>query len=259
MDKFEFLVLTIRKKQYNTTVSWLERIDVPYHVLIPDTCDPDIAPTYGDSAIVYSRDEMAKYVDFCGTNITNGAAVGRTAATKWVHDNNCIGIVFDDDYDGLSCMMYSYLNKNQLYGTVKDIYELHKQTGLELGGYSGGSMPRLTRNVMQIFFIDNDTPIDKFRYILNEDVAASIEDWQRGIGTFGLGPAIRSSGQAAEMEKWDGNTAAIYHEDLSYRKSYGAVLASPNNVKLVQNLHNRRLLWHHKVSWKNITPMIIEE
>ena len=62
------------------------------------------------------------------------------------------------------------------------------------------------------------------------------------------------------MDKIDGNTKHIYATDRSYRKSYGSILQDPNNAKLVLNLHNtkRGALWHHRISWANICPMILD-
>ena len=96
--------------------------------------------------------------------------------------------------------------------------------------------------------------------ILNEDVNFSISKWQKGIANFGLATILRSNAQTAEMDKIDGNTKHIYATDRSYRKSFGSVLQDPNNAKLTINRHNtkRGALWHHRISWNNIAPKILD-
>ena len=88
----------------------------------------------------------------------------------------------------------------------------------------------------------------------------SINKWQRGVANFGLATILRSGAQTAEMDKIDGNTKHIYATDRSYRKSFGSVLQDPNNAKLTINRHNtkRGALWHHRISWGNICPMILD-
>ena len=43
-------------------------------------------------------------------------------------------------------------------------------------------------------------------------------------------------------------------------KSFGSVLQDPNNAKLTINRHNtkRGALWHHRISWNNIAPKILD-
>ena len=75
----DFYVLSIQKKKYNKTVRYLEKRGFEYQVLIPDCIDNEVAKSYGKKAVVYDTELCKSYVDFCGTNIQNGAAVGRVA------------------------------------------------------------------------------------------------------------------------------------------------------------------------------------
>ena len=113
---------------------------------------------------------------------------------------------------------------------------------------------------MQVWIMDFRWQLTDLNMILNEDVNFSISKWQRGIANFGLATLLRSNAQTAEMDKIDGNTKHIYATDRSYRKSFGSVLQDPNNAKLTINRHNtkRGALWHHRISWKNICPMILD-
>ena len=109
--------------------------------------------------------------------------------------------------------------------------------------------------------MDFNWKLEDLNMILNEDVNFSIKKWQRGIANFGLATLLRSGAQTAEMDKVDGNTKHIYATDRSYRKSFGSVLQDPNNAKLTINRHNtkRGALWHHRISWNNIAPKIIDQ
>lgn len=75
-----FYVLSIQEKKYNKTVRYLEKNQIDYNVLIPDCLDEKIHKSYKENAIVYDTEFCKSFVDFCGTNITNGASVGRVAS-----------------------------------------------------------------------------------------------------------------------------------------------------------------------------------
>lgn len=257
-----FLVLSIQEKKKNKTVRYLEKRKFEYHVLIPDCIDKSIAESYGKNALIYNTDLCKSYVDFCGTNIENGAAVGRVASIMFAKNYDGITVCLDDDYGGIvgSKPINTY-NKNKLIFLIDRLSKLTKKTGIIFGGYSGGAMPATKPNIMQIWILDKTYNLSDLNMILNEDVNYSIKKWHRGIANFGLGTILRSGAQTAEMDKIDGNTKHIYATDRSYRKSFGSILQDPNNVKLTINKHNtkRGALWHHRVDWSKLTPKILNE
>lgn len=256
-----FYVLSIQKKNKNKTVRYLEKRGFEYKVLIPDAIDADIAKSYGENAIVYDTELCKTFVDFCGTNIENGAAVGRVASIMEAKKNNGISVCLDDDYGGVvASKPINTYDKNKLIYVISKLYELTKKTGIIFGGYSGGAMPNTKRNIMQIWILDKNYNLTDLNMILNEDVNFSIKKWHRGVANFGLATILRSGAQTAEMDKIDGNTKHIYATDRSYRKSFGSVLQDPNNAKLTLNRHNvkRGALWHHRVSWEKICPKILD-
>lgn len=256
-----FYVLSIQEKQYNKTTRYLETRGFDYKVLIPDSIDKSIPESYGENAIVYDTDLCRSYVDFCGTNIKNGAAVGRVASLIQAQKYNGVSICLDDDYGGIvaSYPINTY-EKHDLIYLIQKLHKLTKETGVIFGGYSGGAFPEVKNNIMQIWIMDKDWKLNDLNMILNEDVNYSIKKWHRGVANFGLAPILRSGAQTAEMDKIDGNTKHIYATDRSYRKSFGSVLQDPNNAKLVMNLHNtkRGALWHHRISWSKIMPKILD-
>lgn len=256
-----FFVLTIQEKKYNKTVRYLEKRNIEYKVLIPDCLEGKIHKSYNDKVIVYDTDLCKSFVDFCGTNISNGAAVGRVASIIEAKKSDYISVCLDDDYGGIvGNKPINTYSKNRLFFIIAKLYELTKKTGIIFGGYSGGAMPNTKNNIMQIWILDKLYNLNDLNMILNEDVNFSIKKWHRGIANFGLATLLRSGAQTAEMDKIDGNTKHIYSTDRSYRKSFGSVLQDPNNAKLTINRHNtkRGALWHHRISWENITPKILD-
>jgi hypothetical protein len=81
--------------------------------------------------------------------------------------------------------------KNHRKGSIT-VYELKKDTGIIFGGYSGGAMPTMKKNIMQIWLLDKTYSEFDLNMILNEDVNFSIKKWQRGIANFGLATILRS-------------------------------------------------------------------
>jgi len=265
-DDIAILVMSIQRAGENKTTRYLDRNNFEdYYVMIPSGLDPAIAESYGEHAVVYDVDEMKAKVDFMGTGIANGCAVGRMACNYWIRKrpDYKMAVVLDDDYGGVVSDFTTTptLTNKTFYEIVKAVYKLGKDLGIETGGYSGGAHPDTKRNIMNVFLIDKDTKDLGLNKILDEDVCHSIYNWHRGVATFGLANVIRSGAQTAEMDKVDGNTKLIYATDRSYRKSFGAVLADPKNAKLTWNSGNtkRGALWHHRVNWADIAPKIILE
>ena len=255
-----FYVLSIQEKSKNKTVRYLDKRGFDYKVLIPD-CYFELAESYKDKAIIYDTEKCKSYVDFCGTNIENGAAVGRVASILEAQKSGDICVCLDDDYGGIQGNKpINTYSREKLILVIEKLHEMTLETGIIFGGYSAGAMPNTKKNIMQIWIMDYNWKVTDLNMILNEDVNFSIKKWHRGVANFGLATILRSAAQTAEMDKIDGNTKHIYGTDRSYRKSFGSVLQDPNNAKLTLNRHNtkRGALWHHKVSWKNITPMILD-
>jgi hypothetical protein len=256
-----FYVLSIQEKKHNKTVRYLEKRGFDYKVLIPDCLESNISESYKSKAIVYDTNLCKSYVDFCGTNIENGAAVGRVASILESKKSGGISICLDDDYGGIvgNKPINTYTREKLIY-VIEKLHEITLETGIIFGGYSGGAMPNTKKNIMQIWIMDFSWKLSDLNMILNEDVNFSIGKWQRGIANFGLATLLRSGAQTAEMDKIDGNTKHIYATDRSYRKSFGSILQDPNNAKLTINRHNtkRGALWHHRISWSNIAPKILD-
>jgi hypothetical protein len=256
----KFYVLSIQHKKHNKTVRYLDKRGFEYSVLLPDCLDAEIIDSYKNKAIVYDTNYCKSFVDFCGTNIENGAAVGRAASIIEAQKQEEVSVCLDDDYGNIyGNKPINTYTKSRLEYVINMLHSLTKKTGIIFGGYSGGAMPSTKRNIMQVWIMDKTWNESELSMILNEDVNYSIKKWQRGVANFGLGTILRSGAQTAEMDKVDGNTKHIYATDRSYRKSFGSILQDPNNAKLTINRHNtkRGALWHHKIKWANLCPMIL--
>ena len=153
-DDIAILVLSIQRKGANKTVRYLERNNFDdYTVMIPSGLDDEIAESYGDHAFVYDADEMKKKVDFMGTDIQNGASVGRMAANEWIRTrpDYKMAVVLDDDYGGVvsDYTTVPTLNNRTFYDIVKAVYKLGNDLGITTGGYSGGAHPDTKKNIMK--------------------------------------------------------------------------------------------------------------
>ena len=127
-----FYVLTIQEKKKNKTVKYLEKREFEYKVLIPDCLDNKIKNSYGENAIVYNTEFAKSYVDFCGTNIENGAAVGRVASIIEAQKNNNISVCLDDDYSGgvTASKPLNQYTKDRLIYVIDKLHKLTKETGI---------------------------------------------------------------------------------------------------------------------------------
>lgn len=166
-----FYVLTIQEKSKNKTIRYLEKRGFEYRVLIPDCLEKNILESYNDKAIVYDTELCKSYVDFCGTNIKNGAAVGRIASIFEAKKTDGISVCLDDDYGGVfgSKPINTYTKERLIY-VIEKLHKITLETGIIFGGYSGGAMPNTKRNIMQIWIMDFNWKLEDLNMILNEDV-----------------------------------------------------------------------------------------
>jgi hypothetical protein len=90
---------------------------------------------------------------------------------------------------------------------------------------------------------------------INEDVNAYVSLGLTG-SLFLTYPRIRL--EQKETQANSGGLTDIYLDLGTYVKSFYSVMYAPSCVKITEmGVSNRRL--HHKVSWKNAVPMVINE
>ena len=95
--------------------------------MIPDCIDNEVAKSYGKKAVVYDTELCKSYVDFCGTNIQNGAAVGRVASLFEAKKNKGISICLDDDYAGIAASKPINTYKKEALVFYRRSYSLYPQ------------------------------------------------------------------------------------------------------------------------------------
>jgi hypothetical protein len=130
------------------------------------------------------------------------------------------------------------------------------QTGDFIGGVDNGKgVYRFAkRKCMNSFFCSTDRPF-KFVGSINEDV--NTYTTLAGKGELFLNIPVFAINQKDSQTQKDG-MSDIYKLQGTYIKSFTTVLMQPSNVKVsIMNATHKRI--HHSISWKNTTPMIVNQ
>ena len=168
-------------------------------------------------------------------------------------DNYITKSISIKDLDGvIKCMLDFYINSNVTTIAMS-------QGGDFIGGEGSGVATKykkgeFSRKAMNSFFCSTDRPF-KFMGRINEDVNAYVSLGLKG-SLFLTYPRIRL--EQKETQANSGGLTDIYLDLGTYVKSFYSVMYAPSCVKITEmGVSNRRL--HHKVSWKNAVPMVINE
>ena len=130
------------------------------------------------------------------------------------------------------------------------------QNGDWIGGDQSGMAKKLAlkRKCMNSFFCSTERPFE-FMGRINEDVNAYTSLGAIGNVFFTI-PNV--SLKQTDTQTNEGGLTDIYLSQGTYVKSFYSVLFSPSSVKVsVLNTENARL--HHRVSWNNAVPKILNE
>lgn len=132
------------------------------------------------------------------------------------------------------------------------------QTGDLLGGKDGGTVrnspfPFLVRKAMNSFFCKTTR---RFRFFsrLNEDVNTYLSEGSRGA-IFLTMPEVYL--QQAATQGNSGGMSEAYLASGTYVKSFYTVMICPSFAKA--RFHNQMGRIHHKISWNNAVPKILDE
>lgn len=179
----------------------------------------------------------------------------------------------DDDYTDFSYRFDDKLYYNQGRGYINNVDDIFiallkfyksipaksiamSQNGDWIGGDQSGMAKKLTlkRKCMNSFFCSTERPF-KFMGRINEDVNAYTSLGALGNLFFTI-PNV--SLKQTDTQTNEGGLTDIYLSQGTYVKSFYSVLFSPSSVKVsVLNTENARL--HHRVSWNNAVPKILNE
>jgi hypothetical protein len=174
-------------------------------------------------------------------------------------------VQFDDDYTQFKFRFQNTLgyeakikNLNNVFNSFINFLSIRKiksiafsQGGDHIGGFSG---VKLKRKAMNSFICSTK---NKFRFIgsINEDVNTYTTLASRGDLFFTF-TGIQLDQKSTQTQ--NSGMTTEYLLSGTYVKSFHSVLSMPSSVKVsMMNTSNPRL--HHKVKWKNTTPMIIPE
>jgi len=277
---FCIFIISHGREDNVVTYNLLKRRKVSYPVyIVVDNTDKQIQEyqkRFGDDkVIVFDKEEIAKTTDH-GDNFWDlrSTTHARNACFDIAKElGYTYFLVLDDDYTGFQ---YRIDDKYKYPYPVKSIKDLEKvfdkfldyykntnilslcmsQGGDYIGGDNGFGIGRTnySRKAMNSWFCSVDR---RFKFVsrLNEDVNTYLTIGMRG-GVFITMPFASLSQKATQKNK--GGMSSAYIDNGTYVKSFYSVMYCPSFCIInLMGTTNRRL--HHKISWNNAVPMIIEE
>lgn len=128
------------------------------------------------------------------------------------------------------------------------------------GDFIGGGESGFTKNIgakrkaMNSFICSIDRRFDFAGYI-NDDVCTYT--WLSTQGKIFLTLAQVTINQK-DTQQNPGGVTELYKEDGTYKKSFSTIVGCPSAVKIAMMGWKEKRI-HHNISWKNVTPMIINE
>lgn len=235
----------------------------------------DYKEKYNDQVIVFSKKDYKDKFDI-GDNFDDERVVVY-ARNSCYNIAKKLGItyflVLDDDYTDFSYRFNDELSYNKGRGyinKVDDIFEAIlkyyksipaktialSQNGDWIGGQHSGWAKelKLKRKCMNSFFCSTERPF-KFMGRINEDVNAYTLLGSTG-DLFLTIPNV--SLKQTDTQSNDGGLTDIYLDKGTYVKSFYSVMFCPSSVK-VGMLNTERSRLHHRVSWNNAIPVILNE
>ena len=179
----------------------------------------------------------------------------------------------DDDYTDFSYRFNDKLQYNTGRGYINNVNDIFtallkfyksipaksiamSQNGDWIGGDESSWAKKLSlkRKCMNSFFCSTERPF-KFLGTINEDVNIYTKLGSVGNLFFTI-PNVSLKQTDTQSNK--GGMSDIYEASGTYIKSFYSVLFSPSSVKVsILNTGNSRL--HHRVSWNNAIPKILNQ
>ena len=235
----------------------------------------DYKEKYNDQVIVFSKKDYKDKFDI-GDNF-NDERVVVYARNSCYDIAKKLGIkyflVLDDDYTDFSYRFNDELSYNKGRGYINKVDDIFvailkyyksipaktialSQNGDWIGGQHSGWAKelKLKRKCMNSFFCSTERPF-KFMGRINEDVNAYTLLGSTG-DLFLTIPNV--SLKQTDTQSNDGGLTDIYLDQGTYVKSFYSVMFCPSSVK-VGMLNTERSRLHHRVSWNNAIPVILNE
>jgi hypothetical protein len=228
-----------------------------------------------ENVVIFNKEEVAKTFDE-GDNFGDRRSIvyARNACFSIAKELGITYFVqFDDDYTDFSYRFNGELSYNKGRGYINNVDDIFKavldyyktipaktialsQNGDWIGGHNSGWAKelKLKRKCMNSFFCSTERPF-KFKGRINEDVNTYTSSASKG-DLFLTIPNV--SLKQTDTQSTKGGMSDIYANQGTYVKSFYSVMFSPSSVKVAM-LNTERSRLHHRVSWNNAIPVILNE
>jgi hypothetical protein len=228
-----------------------------------------------ENVVMFNKEEVAKTFDE-GDNFGDRRSIvyARNACFEIAKELGITYFVqFDDDYTDFSYRFNGELSYNKGRGYINNVDDIFKavldyyktipakaiaisQNGDWIGGHNSGWAKelKLKRKCMNSFFCSTERPF-KFKGRINEDVNTYTSSASKG-DLFLTIPNV--SLKQTDTQSTKGGMSDIYANQGTYVKSFYSVMFSPSSVKVAM-LNTERSRLHHRVSWNNAIPKILNE
>jgi hypothetical protein len=281
MDNKDFAVFILTYGRADRVVTYKTLISSGYNGLIYFICSDDdkelkeYQNLYKDKVVVFSKKDYKGTFDI-GDNFDDERVVvyARNACFDIAKK---IGVkyflVLDDDYSLFDFRINDkgtrpkghYKIRTKLDKVLDNILNYYKsipaktiamsQGGDFIGGIGNSFYNyKLRRKCMNSFFCSTERPF-KFVGRINEDVNTYVQNATTGDLFFTL--PILSLTQK-ETQSNEGGLTEIYLSKGTYVKSFYSVMYTPSAVK-VALMGDKHMRLHHRVSWNNAIPVILNE
>ena len=278
MRNKDFAVFILTHGRADNVITYKTLIEENYTgdiYLLVDNEDSQIGAykeKYGDKVIVFDKKAQAQKSD--QGDIVDDRRVILFARNQCFEEAERLGLKtfleLDDDYkefehrwdDGKRLKIKRVSNLDGLFDVMIDF--LYKSDSLTvalaqggdfIGGRNGGMFRKgLSRKAMNTFFCRTDK---QFRFVgrINEDVNTYTTLGQRGEKIFTFTKACIVQGQT---QKNAGGMSGVYLDKGTYQKSFYSVMYAPSCVR-ISEMGDKHKRIHHKVSWGNCVPEIINQ
>ena len=228
-----------------------------------------------ENVVMFNKEEVAKTFDQ-GDNFGDRRSIvyARNACFEIAKELGITYFVqFDDDYTDFSYRFNGELSYNKGRGYINNVDDIFKavldyyktipaktialsQNGDWIGGHnsSWAKELKLKRKCMNSFFCSTERPF-QFTGRINEDVNTYTSSASKG-DLFLTIPNV--SLKQTDTQSNEGGMSDIYANQGTYVKSFYSVMFSPSSVKVAM-LNTERSRLHHRVSWNNAIPVILNE
>jgi hypothetical protein len=234
---------------------------------------------YGDSVLVFSKDEIGRYTDQYD-NSTDRRAILWARNACWDLARKMgyrYFIQLDDDYTEWGYRRHGkgfyqstseaneyhkWTMKNSLDAVFEAFVRLIETTPVKTiasaqgGDYIGG-VPRkirFKRKAMNSFVCDTNKPF-LFRGRMNDDVNTYVALGRTGNLFF---TDMQVQLNQLETQSNTGGMSEVYQDSGTYVKSFYTVMTAPSCTTIYEfGRTNKRL--HHKINWRKTVPLILSE